>query len=120
MRGVATPAAFAGPHAGPINTTAPQTVIIPVVVRDDLGNILAQHTLTMAANGEFSGDLAQQSATLGTVLFPETANDRGTLEFDAPTGAQIGVIGIRTPPKWPQLNEAARNWRLSKSTPTAS
>ena len=73
-------------------------MVIPVVVRDDMGNLLAQHTLTMAANGEFAGDLAQQSAALGAVLFPETANIRGTLEFDAPSGAQIGVIGIRTPP----------------------
>jgi len=84
--------------ANPINTAAPQTVVIPVVVRDDNGNMLAQHTLTIPANGEFAGDLAQQSATLGGVLFPETANIRGTVEFDAPSGAQIGVIGIRTPP----------------------
>ena len=52
----------------------------------------------MAANGEFSGVLAQYSATLGAVLFPETANIRGTVEFDAPAGAQIGVLGVRTPP----------------------
>ena len=23
---------------------------------------------------------------------------RGTIEFDAPAGAQIGVLGVRTPP----------------------
>lgn len=34
------------------------------------------------ANGEFSGDLAQPSAALGTVLFPETAAIRGTPEVD--------------------------------------
>ncbi len=98
VNNVAAPATFASPNAGPINTIAPQTVVVPVVVRDDMGNVLGQHTLTMAANGEFAGDLAQQSAALGAVLFPETANIRGTLEFDAPSGAQIGVIGIRTPP----------------------
>ena len=98
VNNVAAPLAPANPNAGPMNTSAPQTVVIPVVLRDDMGNILAQHSLTMAANGEFAGDLAQQSATLGAVLFPETANIRGTLEFDAPSGAQIGVIGIRTPP----------------------
>jgi hypothetical protein len=27
-----------------------------------------------------------------------TANIRGTVEFDAPAGSHIGVIGIRTPP----------------------
>jgi hypothetical protein len=68
------------------------------VVRDDQGNQLATHTLTVAANGDFSGDLAQYSATLGAVLFPETANIRGTVEFDAPSNSvPIGVIGIRTP-----------------------
>ena len=98
VNNVAAVVPSASPNAGPINTAAPQTVTIPVVVRDDMGNMLAQHTLTMATNGEFSGDLAQQSATLGSVLFPETANVRGVLEFDAPSGAHIGVIGIRTPP----------------------
>lgn len=79
-------------------TASSGQVTIPVVVRDDSGNLLGQHNLPLAANGEFSGDLDQPSAALGTVLFPETANIRGTLEFDAPAGAQIGVIGIRTPP----------------------
>jgi len=75
-----------------------QPVNIPVVVRDDAGNTLAQHNLLVAANGDFSGNLAQLSTALGAILFPETANIRGTLEFAAPLGVQIGVIGIRTPP----------------------
>jgi hypothetical protein len=75
-----------------------QQVSIPVVIRNDMGNTLAQYNLPLAANGEFSGDLAQYSATLGNVLFPETANIRGTIEFDAPSpSVQVGVIGIRTP-----------------------
>jgi hypothetical protein len=71
-------------------------VNIPVVVRNDSGAQLATHTLTLAANGGLSGDLAE---TLnGQILFPETANIRGTVEFDAPSATvQIGVIGIRTP-----------------------
>jgi hypothetical protein len=48
-------------------------------------------------NGDFSGDLAQSSATLGKVLFLATTNIRGTVEFDMPAGVQLGVIGIRTP-----------------------
>ena len=75
-----------------------QPVNIPVVVRDDAGNTLAQHNLSVAANGDLSGNLAQLSNALGAILFPETANIRGTLEFAAPLGVQIGVIGIRTPP----------------------
>ncbi len=79
-------------------SSAAAAVNIPVVVRDDQGNQLATHTLTVAANGDFSGDLGQYSATLGAVLFPETANIRGTVEFDVPSNSvPIGVIGIRTP-----------------------
>jgi hypothetical protein len=79
-------------------TSGAQQVSIPVVIRDDSGNLLGQHNLHLAANGEFSGVLAQYSAALGAVLFPETANIRGTVEFDAPAGVQIGVLGVRTPP----------------------
>jgi hypothetical protein len=66
-------------------------VVVPVTVRDDSGNLLAQHNIPMSPNGEFVGNL-------GPNLFPETANIRGTVEFDAPAGAQIGVLGVRTPP----------------------
>ena len=68
-----------------------------MVVRDDSGNLLGQHNLLLAPNGEFSGVLAQ-APPLGAVLFPETANIRGTVEFDTPAGAQIGALGVRTPP----------------------
>jgi hypothetical protein len=78
-------------------TSGQQQVTIPVVVRDDSGNLLGQHNLLMAPNGEFSGVLAQ-APPLGAVLFPETANIRGTIEFDTPSGAQIGVLGVRSPP----------------------
>ena len=35
--------------------------------------------------------------TLGVDQFPATAGIRGTIEFDAPAGAQIGALGIRIP-----------------------
>ncbi|HSR08341.1 MAG TPA: Ig-like domain repeat protein [Bryobacteraceae bacterium] len=79
-------------------TSSTQPVNVPVVIRDDSGNQLATDSLPLAANGDFAGDLAQNSPTLGRVLFPATANIRGTVEFDAPAGVHIGVIGIRTPP----------------------
>ena len=88
-------------------TSGAQQVNIPVVVRDDSGNLLGQHNLLLSPNGEFSGVLAQFSTTLGAVLFPETANIRGTVEFDAPAGAQIGVLGVRTPPTPAHLYYAA-------------
>ena len=72
-------------------TTGTQVVNVSMTVRDELGNILGQHTIPMSPNGEFLG-------TLGTGAFPETDNIRGTIEFDAPPGAQIAVLGVRTPP----------------------
>ena len=81
-----------------VNAVSTQQVSIPVVIRDDSGNQLATDSLPLAANGDFSGDLAQNSPTLGRILFPATANIRGTVEFDVPAGTHIGVMGIRTPP----------------------
>ena len=70
-------------------------VIIPVTTRDDAGNVLATHSLTLQSNGEFSGNPG--TTLLGNpLLFPETTNVRGTIEFDAPAGAQIAVLGVRT------------------------
>ena len=67
-----------------------QPVNIPVVIRDDQGNQLATDTLSVAANGDLSFTLVKDK-------YPQTANVRGTIEFDAPAAVQIGVIGIRTP-----------------------
>jgi hypothetical protein len=85
MNGIATGLSINNVTAGTAQ------VVVPVTVRDDSGNLLAQHTIPMSPNGEFVGNL-------GPNLFPETANIRGTIEFDAPAGAQIGVLGVRTPP----------------------
>jgi hypothetical protein len=67
-----------------------QPVNIPVVIRDDQGNQLTTDTLSVAANGDLSFTLVKDK-------YPQTANVRGTIEFDAPGAVQIGVIGIRTP-----------------------
>jgi hypothetical protein len=61
-----------------------------VIVRDDQGNPLTSSTIQLNANGHASFTLAQQ--------FPQTAGIRGTLEFDTPVGAEISVLGIRSPP----------------------
>lgn len=64
---------------------------IPVVIRDDTGTQIATSSISFNANGHTSFVLSTQ--------FPVTANRRGTIEFDTPTGAQISVLGIRyTPP----------------------
>jgi hypothetical protein len=61
-----------------------------VTVRDDTGNTLATDTLNLAPNGHLA-------FTLGTQKYSAAANIRGTIEFDAPAGVQIGALGIRMP-----------------------
>lgn len=73
-----------------INSTSTQAAGIPVVVRDDTGTQIATDTIPLAANGHLA-------FTLAVDKYPATANIRGTIEFDTPAGAQIGVLGIRIP-----------------------
>jgi hypothetical protein len=73
-----------------VNAVSTGQVNIPVIVRDDTGTQIATDTLQLAANGHVA-------FTLATQKYPATANIRGTIEFDTPTGAQIGVLGIRMP-----------------------
>ena len=73
-----------------VNAVSMQPINIPVVVRDDAGTQIATDTITLNANGHYA-------FTLVTDLYPATANVRGTIEFDAPAGAQIGALGIRIP-----------------------
>ena len=78
-----------------VNTVSSGVANIPVVVRDSSGAQIGAHVINLPANGHFSDTLGQFSTTLQTVLFPETAGLRGTLEFDTPAGGEIGVLGIR-------------------------
>jgi len=73
-----------------LNAVSTGQVVIPVTVRDDTGAIVATDTITLAANGH-------SAFTLGTDKYPGAAHIRGTIEFDKPTGAQIGALGIRIP-----------------------
>jgi len=73
-----------------LNVVATQPVNIAVVVRDDTGAQIATGSLNLAANGHLA-------FTLATDKYPVTANRWGTIEFDAPAGVQIGVLGIRIP-----------------------
>jgi len=76
-----------------VNSMSSQSVVVPVVIRNDLGNQIGTSTLLLNANGHTSFTLADPAQG-----FPVTANIRGTIEFDAPAGAEISVLGIRTPP----------------------
>ena len=73
-----------------VNVVSKAQVNIPVIVRDDTGAQIATDTLSLAANGHLA-------FTLGTQKYPATAKIRGTIEFDAPAGVQIGALGIRMP-----------------------
>jgi len=73
-----------------INSVATGGVSIPVTVRDATGTQIATDTITLAPNGHLS-------FTLGSGKYPATIGIRGTIEFDTPPNAQIGVLGIRIP-----------------------
>ena len=73
-----------------ISVASSQAVSIPVIIRDGTGAQLGTATIPLAANGHTSFMLATQ--------FPSTAGILGTVEFDTPAGAQISVLGIRSPP----------------------
>ena len=74
-----------------LSAQAPLANVVPVVIRDDKGNAIGgAGNLAISINGHTSFVLSQQ--------FSITTNIRGTIEFQKPVGAQISVIGIRTPP----------------------
>jgi hypothetical protein len=73
-----------------INSVSAQGVNIPVVVRNDAGAQIATDTISLAANGHLA-------FTLAVDKYPAAAGIRGTIEFDAPAGTHIGVLGIRIP-----------------------
>jgi hypothetical protein len=80
-----------------VNAVSPpgqtQQVNIRVTVRDDAGTALTGGTIPLAPNGHYA-------FTLGIDKYPETANIRGTIEFDTtqvPVSVAIGALGIRIP-----------------------
>jgi hypothetical protein len=73
-----------------INSVASGAVNIPVTVRDATGVQIAADSITLAPNGHLS-------FMLGSGKYPATAGIRGTIEFETPINAQIGVLGIRFP-----------------------
>ena len=70
-----------------------QLANIGVVIRDDTGKQIGTGTISLAGGGHTSFVLSDP-----TTGFPVTANIRGTIEFDAPLGVQISVLGIRSTP----------------------
>ena len=83
----------AGTATGVAVANASSTNIsLPYTVRDDVGLPIdgGTGTLPLAANGHTSFGLSD--------FAPVSAGRRGVIEFDAPTGVSISVLGIRSPP----------------------
>ena len=72
-----------------VNNASAQAVDVPIIFRDDAGIQTGTGTIHIPANGHTAFGLATR--------FPITTNIRGTVEFDTPAGAQINVLGVRTP-----------------------
>ncbi len=70
-----------------VANVAAQDASIFVVIRDDSGKQIATGALAVSADGHLSFVLPTQ--------FPITANLRGTIEFDTPSGGRISVLGMR-------------------------
>ncbi len=75
-----------------VENVSAQNAVIPVVIRGQTGGVISKPgtTITMAGNGHTSFVLSVQ--------YPNTAGQRGTIEFDTPAGGRISVLGIRTTP----------------------
>lgn len=64
-----------------------QAASVPVILRDEMGSLLGTDTLALAGNGHTSFMLTQN--------YSATAGKRGTVEFQAPSGSEISVLGLR-------------------------
>jgi hypothetical protein len=76
-----------------LSLSSAQNANVALILRDDTGTQIGTSSLPLSANGHASFTLADP-----THGFPVTANIRGTAEFVAQLGAQISVLGIRSPP----------------------
>jgi hypothetical protein len=73
-----------------VNAVSALQVTIPVTVRDSTGAVIASDNITLNPNGHYAFTLVKDR-------YPATTNIRGTIEFDTPSGALIGALGIRMP-----------------------
>ncbi len=79
-----------------VENVAAQAAVIPVIVRDENGALIATQKTSISVDGSGHFQFVLSDPTNG---FPETANIRGTIEFDTPQSGQISVLGLRfTPP----------------------
>ncbi len=77
------------------NVTA-QAAVIRVIIRDENGAAIATQKTSISLDGNGHLQFVLSDPANG---FPETANIRGTIEFDTPPGGgQISVLGLRFSP----------------------
>src|ERR1019366_688195 len=79
-----------------VENVSASNAVIPVIIRNDAGAIISIQRTSISLGGNGHTSFVLSDPTNG---FPETANRRGTIEFDTPAGGQISVLGLRfTPP----------------------
>ena len=79
-----------------VENVAAQAAVIPVIVRDENGALIVTQKTSISLDGNGHIQFVLSDPANG---FPETANIRGTIEFDTPQNGQISVLGLRfTPP----------------------
>jgi len=64
-----------------------QAAVVPFLIRDDSGKLLQSTTINLPAHGHTSFLLPGE--------YKVTNGKRETVEFDTPSGGQIGVVGLR-------------------------
>ncbi len=77
-----------------LNNISAQSVNVPVIVRNDAGAQVATDTLNLAGHAHLAFTLGSSQPGF---KYGQAANIRGTIEFDTPSGGQIGALGIRIP-----------------------
>ena len=65
-------------------------VSVSVIIRDDMGALLGNGSIGLAAQGHNSFMLSDESNG-----FPATAGVRGTVEFDTPQPGDLALLGLR-------------------------
>lgn len=72
-----------------VSNASSQPISVPVTLHDGNGSTIGTGSIALETNGHASFVLAAQ--------FPQCSGILGTIEFDAPNGAPISVLGIRSP-----------------------
>ena len=73
-----------------VNAVSGESVSVPVTIHDSTGAPIGSDSINLNPNGHLQ-------FTLVTDRYLQTANIRGTIEFDTPFNSHIGVVGIRIP-----------------------